>query len=53
MTRYQRSIMNKMDNLSVELQEDWQYRTLGKKERASKESEYKALKEKLEKTYKK
>ena len=53
MTPYQRSLMNKMDEITIALQEDWQYRTMTKKERSSKEAEYNSLKAKFEASYKK
>ena len=53
MTPYQRSLMNKMDEITIALQEDWQYRTMTKKERSAKEAEYNSLKAKFEASYKK
>lgn len=51
MNKYQRSLLNKMDDLLATLQSDWQYRFLTKGERAEMEREYNALQSKLNASY--
>ena len=51
MTRYQRSIMNKLDAVCAELQEDWIHRFMSRSERTAKEAKYRELQKKLNESY--
>ena len=53
MNKYQRSLLNKMDALSIELQSDWTSgrKLLTRRERAQKEQQLKEFQAKLNKSY--
>jgi len=51
MNKYQRTLLNKMDELSVRLQSDWRYKEMSKSERNELEKEYRALQSKFRKSY--
>lgn len=52
MNRYQRTLLNKMDDLTARLQSDWRYKEMSKAERREMEGEIRTLQSKFNKSYK-